>query len=425
MEVIRLDVKGLRRDLHRHPEVGFTEFRTASKVIEILSSLGYEVLYGADAIDSEARRAVPNVKELDSAYERAVRDGAREEILERMKGGLTAVVGVLHGHDPGPTAAFRFDMDALPVHESADADHTPFREGFGSEYDGNMHACGHDGHTAIGLGLAERMADRHFSGTLKLIFQPAEEGGRGAFAMVERGVLDGVDTLFCMHLGLDVPAGEVCGGSTDFLATTKMLAEFTGLPSHAGAAPEKGRNALLGAASALLNIHALPRFGSSATRINVGVLEGGTATNIIPYYAKMLIETRAADRGTNKELERRVRLIVEHSASMHELEQRISVVGEATTIVCDEELVSWVLDEARQVPGFNSFKNYHKAGASEDASFMMRAVQEKGGRATYMVIGTPLAAPHHNQKFDIGEEALPMAVNLLERLGRRMLREED
>ncbi|QSO47282.1 amidohydrolase [Alicyclobacillus mengziensis] len=416
-----VDMIFTRRDLHQHPEVGFTEFRTASHVVKTLKSLGYQVFYGADAIDLASRRGVPADEQLNNAYERAIRDGADVETLSNMKGGLTAVVATLQGKAPGPTIAFRFDMDALPIIESEDADHIPANLGFRSVYDGNMHACGHDGHTAIGLALAERMTDANFAGTLKLIFQPAEEGGRGAYAMAQKGVVNDVDKLFCLHLGLDTQLGEIYGGSTDFLATTKLMIEFQGVPSHAGATPEKGRNALLGAATALLNIHALPRFSSSTTRINVGLLQGGTALNIIPYYAKMLVETRAADKDANKELERRVRVIAENSAAMHELDCSVTVIGEATTMTCDEGLVELVLDEARKVEGFSSFHHYHKAGASEDASFLIRAVQEHGGQATYMVIGTPIPAPHHNQKFDIDEAALPMAVNLLERIGRRAL----
>lgn len=416
-----MDVIETRRDLHQHPEVGFTEFRTASHVVQVLGSLGYRVLYGADAIHPSSRRGVPSDEQLRHAYERAIRDGASAETLVNMEGGLTAVIGVLRGKQPGPTIAFRFDMDALPILESNDVNHLPKTFGFRSAYDGNMHACGHDGHTAIGLALAERMAHQNFSGTLKLIFQPAEEGGRGAYAMAKKGVMDDVGKLFCLHLGLDAQLGEIYGGSTDFLATTKLLIEFHGVPSHSGATPEKGRNALLGAATALLNIHAVPRFSTSTTRVNVGLLEGGTALNIVPYYAKMLVETRAADAETNKEVERRVRTIAENSASMHELTCNVSIIGEATTMTCDEELVSLVLEEARKITGFKSFNNYHKAGASEDASFLMRAVQEHGGHATYMVIGTPIAAPHHNQKFDIGEDALPMAVDLLEKIGLRTL----
>ncbi|MBY0084012.1 amidohydrolase [Brevibacillus sp. M2.1A] len=417
-----LDLVSLRRDFHRHPEVGFTEFRTASKVVEILTSLGYEVIYGQEAIDGDSRRGLPSEAVLQETYERALRDGANPAIAEKMRGGYTAVIGVKKGKAPGPTVAFRFDMDALPVLESREQDHFPQANGFRSHYEGNMHACAHDGHTTIGLGLAEALAAGDFSGTLKLIFQPAEEGVRGAYAIVEKGHLDDVDYIFCNHLGVNVPLGEVHGGSYGFLATTKMMAHFYGVSSHAGASPEQGKNALLGAATALLNIHAIPRFSTGDTRINVGVLEGGTAANIIPAYAKMVVETRSITEEVNEEVENRVRNIIAHSAAMHELDYKIEVVGGAIPINYDVEMAELALEEARQVEGFHSFKHgeYNSMG-SEDASFMIKRVQDRGGKGTYMAIGTDIPAPHHHPKFDIQEEILPRSVALLNRIARRLL----
>ncbi|ABO68579.1 Indole-3-acetyl-L-aspartic acid hydrolase [Geobacillus thermodenitrificans NG80-2] len=421
--MVHLDVIALRRDFHKHPEVGFTEFRTASKVVEILSSLGYELIYGREAMDGDSRRGLPSEEQLNTAFERALRDGANPDIAERMKGGYTAVIGVLKGKRPGPTIAFRFDMDALPIQESTDSDHFPQAAGFRSIYEGLMHACAHDAHTAIGLGLAERLADRNFSGTVKLIFQPAEEGVRGAYAIVQKGHLNDVDIIFCQHLGGNVPLGEIHGGTSGFLASTKLVAHFYGVSSHAGASPEQGRNALLGASTALLNIHALPRFSSGVTRVNVGILQGGTAANIIPSYAKMVLETRSISEEVNTELENRVRNIIAHSASMHGLEHDIEVIGAAIPISCDQELVDIILEEAKSVKGFSSFKGIESTSmGSEDASFMIRRVQERGGKGTYMIIGTDHPAPHHHPKFDIREEVLPYSVNLLDRIARRLLK---
>lgn len=415
------DVISMRRDLHQHPEVGFTEFRTASKVVEVLEKLGFECLYGSEALDDHSRRGVPSKKELSHAYQRAIEDGANINILKKMEGGLTAVIGILHGNEAGPTTAFRFDMDALPVKESSDESHFPEANDFRSRYEGNMHACGHDAHTAIGLEFARRMSKRNFSGTLKLIFQPAEEGGRGAFPIVEKGLVDDVDKLYCFHLGLDIPLGEISGGSQDWLANTKLLSHFYGVPSHSGASPEKGKNALLGAASALLNIHSLPRHGSEETRVNVGLLEGGTAANIIPDYAKLLIETRSTNQIVNQELENRVRSIIKHSAKMHDLNYDIEEIGSAITLSCDQELVNVVKEEAKYIDTFQSIKNYNKGGGSEDASFLIDRVQKKGGKGTYMMIGTTITAPHHNSSFDIDEKIILPTIALLERIANREL----
>ncbi|WP_042354652.1 amidohydrolase [Bacillus rubiinfantis] len=416
-----MDVITLRRDFHKYPEVGFTEFRTAAKVVEILTSLGYEVLYGKEAMDSDSRRGVPPEQQLQKAYDRALELGADATILEKMKGGHTAVVGILTGKEPGPTVAFRFDMDALPIKESDSADHFPVTEGFVSLHDGQMHACGHDAHTATGLVLAERLADGDFAGTVKLIFQPAEEGVRGAYSIVQKGMLDDVDYFFGMHYGTGVPSGEVCTGSSGFLATTKMEARFYGVSSHAGSEPEKGRNALLGATTALLNIHALPRFSSSVTRINVGILEGGTGANIIPDKARMVIETRALTESVNNELEERVRTIITHSAAMHGLSYEIEVKGAAIPINCDEELMSAAAEEAKKVNTFAKIEGYANSTGSEDASYMLKRVQEKGGKATYMIVGSDIPAPHHNPKFDIDEKVLPNAVDFLNAIAKRFL----
>lgn len=418
-----MDVVQLRRDFHTYPELGFTEFRTASIVVERLQSLGFEVFYGSDVVDTESRRGVPTETELQSAYDRALALGANPSILARMKGGLTGVVGVLNGNRPGPVVAIRVDMDALPILESLSAGHLPMQLEFRSQHDGVMHACGHDGHTAIGLAFAERMATTHFAGTLKIIFQPAEEGGRGAFAMMQKGIVDDVDDIFCLHLGLDVPSGVICGGIHGALASTKLEVEFIGVPSHAGASPEKGRNALLGAATALLNIHAIPRFSSGVTRINVGVLEGGTAANIIPYHARMIVETRAETSQVNQELEDRVRNIIAHSAQMHELGVKIRVIGGGIAIACDEDLVRLAMEEAASVPLVHSVRASQLLGGSEDASFLIDRVQSLGGRGTYVVVGSHIPAPHHNERFDIHEDDLQIGVDLLHRIALRSLQE--
>jgi len=417
-----MNVVELRRDFHQYPELGFTEFRTASKVVEVLESLGFEVLFGKDAIDADSRRGVPPQEELEKAFLRSIEYGAIPRIVEKMKGGNTAVVGFLKGKKHGPTVAFRFDMDALPIKESDNMEHFPTLKEFQSQFRGNMHACAHDGHTAMGLALAERLSDRKFAGTLKLIFQPAEEGGRGGYAMTQKGIVDDVDFLFCSHLGLDIPLGEVHGGNSKFLASSKMKAFFYGVPSHAGGTPEKGRNALLGAATALLNIHALPRFSGGTTRVNVGILEGGSAANIIPHEASMVIDIRSDQADIKEELIERVKTIVTHSALMHGLTSDTEIIGEATTIKPDPEMVSVVLEEAGNTQGFHTFKEECDISlGSEDASFLIKRVQQLGGKGTYMNIGSPLPAPHHHHQFDIDEAVLPMAVNLLERIGRRML----
>lgn len=171
-----------RRDFHHFAESGWVEFRTAAKVAEILASLGYELAMGRDVVDAESRMGLPDDATLSREFARARAQGAPEKWLAPFEGGFTGIVATLNTGRPGPTTAFRVDMDALDLSEALDDSHRPFRDGFASCNPGMMHACGHDGHTTIGLGLAQvlKQYEAQLNGTIKLIFQPAEEGTRGA-----------------------------------------------------------------------------------------------------------------------------------------------------------------------------------------------------------------------------------------------------
>lgn len=417
-------VTEMRRDFHRHPELGFTEFRTASIVVEKLVELGFDVKYGKEIMDDNMCLGMPEETEIDQAYNQAIQEGANARILQHMQGGYTGVIGKMSGNKPGPVVAFRFDMDALPISECETTDHLPYQEDFHSRYMGKMHACGHDGHTAIGLALAEAWEDREFAGTLFLLFQPAEEGGRGAASIAAKGVLDKVDKLYCMHLGLDASKGEVFCGTTGWLATTKIKSTYYGVPSHAGASPEKGKNALTGAATALLNILALPRYGDGITRVNVGELQGGTAINVIPEQAKMAIETRSDKSNYNEDLKNRVTRIIEHSAKMHDLQYEVEIIGEGTTITCDNRLIEEAYEAAQELEIFDSIKKIGTATGSEDASILIQRVQECGGEGTYMLIGTELPAPHHHPAFNMNEASLLDAVKLLKQIAIKELKAE-
>jgi len=419
-----IDVVALRREFHKYPELAFTEFRTASRVVEILQTLNYEVLYGPDAMDASTRLTFPSDNELADARKKAIENGAKPEIVENMKDGLTAVVGILKGSVPGPTIAFRFDMDAVSVEESTEIGHIPFKENFLSQYEGIMHACGHDAHTAIGLALASRMAKCDFAGTIKLIFQPAEEGGRGgARSIVEKGILDDVDQIFCFHVAAGADLGTIVAG-TKYLATTKLEAEFFGVPAHSASAPEKGCNALLGAACALLNIHAIPPYAKNQVRLNVGMLQGGTAVNIVPAYAKMSIESRAATCIVNEELVERVKRIIRCSAEMHQLKSNVNIIGEATTFDSDPELLDIVIEVANKLD-YQSVIRSKNSNGSEDASYLIQRVQEHSGKGIYLSVGSRYPHPHHNTRFDIDEDVLPKTVNLLEKLARRVFMLDD
>jgi len=212
-----------RRDFHKHAEVAWTEFRTASIVAKTLEGLGYQVATGDDAVDASAMMGVPSPAELERQAERALAQGADPAWMRKMSGGKTGVVGIMQFGKPGPAVALRVDMDANDLMEAEDPKHRPAREGFASINNGAMHACGHDGHTAMGLGVAQALVGLKdkLAGTIKLIFQPAEEGVRGAKAMMARGVVDDVRYIVGAHLGVNLrKTGQVACRTEGFLATT-------------------------------------------------------------------------------------------------------------------------------------------------------------------------------------------------------------
>ena len=411
-----------RRDLHRHPEVGFTEFRTASRIAGHLAGLGWEVRAGAEAISPEHRLNVPPEPRLAAAYQRAADSGGDPRWLPALRGGNTAVVATLRGARPGPAIGLRADMDALPIHESDDPAHLPAREGFRSVHDGEMHACGHDGHIGMAIELAERLtADPPAAGAVTLLFQPAEEGGRGARAMVPAGVADSLDTFLAVHLGLGLPTGTLASSLDGLLANSKLRATFHGVAAHAAMAPHEGRNALLGAAAATLAVHALPRIPGHETRVAVGHISGGTSSNIVPDRAEVLLETRADEGAVNEDLEARARAALHGAAQTYGLTVDVELIGGVTTARADRPAVELV-EAAAAAAGLRVVTPAAELGvASDDATAFMRRVQERGGVASYAGLGAELAAPHHTPRFDFDEAALPLGVNLLEAAVRAAL----
>ncbi|WP_029098464.1 amidohydrolase [Brevibacillus thermoruber] len=404
-----------RRDFHRYAESGWVEFRTASIVASTLQEWGFEVKAGREVIKPEARMGVPSEAFLRQQEQRALSQGAVAEWLPRLSGGFTGVVGILDSGRPGPTVAFRVDMDALDLQESADPDHLPAAEGFASVNANMMHACGHDAHTAIGLGLAyvlSRMKD-DLRGRVKLIFQPAEEGVRGARSMVEAGVVDDVDLFFACHVGTGVPLGEVVCGADGYLATTKIDVTYRGVASHAGGHPEDGKNALLAAASAVLNLHAISRHSGGNSRINVGVLHAGSGRNIIPNHAAFKLETRGDTSEVNEYILSRAMDVIHGAAAMYGVQAEIDIVGKADSSSPSPELLPYIRAQASKVAGVTSIVDTRNASGSEDATYMMERVKQRGGLASYLVFGTTLAAGHHNEKFDIDERVLGIGVQTL------------
>ena len=401
-----------RRDFHRFAETGWTEFRTTSAIITVLRDLGWDTVYGPELHDPDARLGVPSAEVLAVERERAVAQGADPELVAAMGDGFTGVLGVLETGRPGPVVCFRFDIDSNDLIELADDSHRPFAEGFASVNDGAMHGCGHDGHAAIGLGLATSLtkAQDELTGTVKIIFQPAEEGVRGAHSIVAAGWFDDVDLFVATHLKSDDEKGNVLTGSDGYLASTKLDATFSGVGAHAGGDPERGKNALLAAASATLNLHAIPRHSAGASRINVGTFHAGEGRNVVPRAASLRLETRGETSSINSYVEDRARDVIAGAARMYDIDASVTVVGKADQESPSPKLLPYIRTCFEGVDGVAEIHDSGGLGGSEDATAMMKRVKERGGLATYVQIGMDTSWGHHTERFDVDEDMLAVGV---------------
>ncbi len=407
------EMLALRREIHQRPEEGWTEFETTSIVVTTLESLGFKVKAGKEVIAPEAVMGRDPVL-VEKALARAREHGVSEALLERL-GGYTGAVATLETGRPGPVTAFRFDMDCVLVEESEDAaTHEPARKGYCSVFPGLMHACGHDAHTATGLALAYWLMDHReaLNGTIKLIFQPAEEGTRGAAAMAAAGVVDDVDWFFGAHVGAGARLGEVAVIRKGFMATTKMDLVFKGTPSHAGAEPEKGHSALLAAAHCAVALAGIPRHGGGMTRIAIGTLHAGEGRNVTPVHAKMQIEVRGENDEINSFMVKKVESIVAGVAAAFEVEAKIIKVGEATNMVASPEACDVVAKVAGRMPDVK-LRFFDQGSGSEDCCTLIRRAQSHGAKAGFFFYGCDTPG-HHRSDFEIQDEiSLPVALKML------------
>ncbi|MCE7792780.1 amidohydrolase [Salipaludibacillus sp. CUR1] len=416
IEITERQVSRLRRKFHQLAEPGWCEYQTTCAIVKELADLSFDIFTGEDVTWEEARMGPPPELIDDYFFKKAEENQVPEELLEKLKGGRTGVIAVMDTKKPGPHTALRFDIDALPITESGEDDHLPAREQFRSRQEGSMHACAHDGHTAIGIALAHllhALRDR-LSGKFTLIFQPAEEGSRGAKSIVDKGWLNGVDYFLSGHIGIQpMEVGSVAATVSGLLATTKIDCRFEGKSAHAGLNPHEGKNALLAGAAAALHLETIPPHPEGTTRLNVGTFHAGRGRNIVADEAVLEIETRGSTNKLNEYVVDQAVNILKSSAAMYGVKEHITITGEGVSAVCDTEWIEIAKRAAgrsrREIKIIDSLP----FGASEDAAHMMNRVQEQGGKATYMLYGTPLPYSHHHTKFDFDEKTLAAAVDTL------------
>ena len=406
------DMVRIRRRIHRRPEEGWTEFETTWLVTEYLRELGLPVTVGIANINpDDVLGRDPAL--VQAAIERALAHGVPQSFIDET-GGYTGAVAILDTGRPGPVTAFRSDLDCVLVQESLDPSHLPAQLGFASEREGLMHGCGHDAHTAVGLAVARWLVDHkdELCGKFKLIFQPAEEGVRGARAMVGSGLVDDVDYFLGGHVGGCAKLGEVGVMDGGFLASTKFDVTITGTPAHAGNAPHLGNSALMAAAAACLMLQGIPRHGDGPTRVSVGTLHAGEGRNVIAAQAKLQMEVRGDTEEVNAYMRDYVYDIFAGVDKAYRVHSEISIAGESTTLLQSPELYDVVESVMHEVTGATVIPRIHVPSGSEDCALFIRRVIQKGGQAAFILYGCNHPG-HHRPTFDVqDEQSLPLAFQI-------------
>lgn len=409
-----------RREFHKYPENGWREFRTSARVAEILTGMGYDVAMGPDVIEPGSVGEPERLSEeqIRQEMERAVRQGADPAFVERTQG-WPGVMAVLDTGREGPVSAMRFEMDCLPYDEPQRPGYRPCDEGYLSCNPQSVHACGHDGHTAIGLGIAAELMKRkgELKGKIKLFFQPAEETFYGAQSIVDKGHLDDVMNFIAVHIALSaenkpLPSHTIACGCRDFLSDRQLDVYLEGKAAHPCGASQEGKNALLAACSAALNIHSIAPHEEGLCRVNVGEIHAGVCANTIAPNAMMRIEYRGQKPAISEYAGQRIFDILEGTAKAYDLKYHYVDYGEAPAGASDYAMMEVVQRAAKKVPWFQTVYFEGNVGGTDDAAVMLTKVQQNGGIGSYVGIGADTTGPVHNPEFDFDEDCLQAAVDV-------------
>jgi amidohydrolase len=376
------DIVADRREIHRHPELKFQEHRTAGLVAERLEHLGLEVKTGV---------------------------------------GETGVVGLLRGARPGKTVLLRADMDALPIYEQSDTDYR-------SQNPGVMHACGHDGHTAMLLAVARLFADARaeLAGCVKFMFQPGEEGGAGALRMIEQGVLDNptVDAAFALHVDALHYVGEVAlSAGPTMAAVDDFIVTVRGKGGHA-ARPHLAVDPVVVAAhivTALQTIVSREVDPTDQAVVTVGALTSGTAFNVIPDTATIRGTIRTYNPELRAEIGRRIaELAIAIAAGMRATAEMEYLPG-YPPLVNHASGIELVRDVASDLLGPDTVVPKEQVMGAEDFSYVLQRVPgamfHLGVRDRSWLEPRPI----HSSSFDMNEDALPIGVATMAATALRFL----
>ncbi len=352
----------MRRDFHMHPELKWEEHRTAGIVESELKKYGYDV-----------KRVVD-----------------------------TGVVAVLHGKRSGNMVALRADMDALPIKEETDLP-------YASQVEGKMHACGHDAHTAMLLAAAQILSEirDELEGSVKLVFQPAEEGGWGAERMVTAGVVDDVDAIFGMHIWATMPSGVIGIKAGALLASVDSFeVSIRGKGGH-GAEPYKAIDPIAVAVDLVNAYQKIVTREVAATEpvvVSVTSINGGSAFNIVPEEVRMLGTIRTLDEGIREFVVKRMEDITKGYATAMRCDATLKLVSKpAPPTVNDAELAAF---SKKVLSDMGGIVEPDVAMIGEDFSFY-----GKKTRSMFLLLGTRneekgIVYPHHHPKFDVDEDVL-------------------
>jgi len=378
---IRPEIEGLkdtiistRRDIHQHPELAFDEHRTSKLVAGRLKSMGIDVQTGV---------------------------------------GKTGVVGTLKGNE-GQTIALRADMDALPIQETGDV---PFK----SVHDGVMHACGHDGHTAILLGAAKMLSQKKekLNGSVRFIFQPGEEGHFGAKHMINDGCLSGVDEIYGIHLWNYQPYGEVGVKPGPILAAAdKFTITIKGVGGH-GAAPQGTVDAIVVGSylvSAFQTIVSRNTNPIDSAVVTIGKFQSGNNFNIIADTAELIGTIRAYKEEVRELVINKMGDIISGTEKMFGATIKMDYIKGYPPTVNAENTYEKLISSARKIVGDNAKEPYLSMGA-EDFSYYANEIP-----GCFFFVGSapldrePMSVPHHCSHFDIDERALLVGASIFAQL---------